>query len=119
MLKDLKRRICWVAITLAGFSQPGPMGSGAAVLIIAALLNAAARAIWLSLLQPSLLQPSLPQPSLPQPWRDRHHHELPSRRARVRSDVRKATLWQPSAGLKPARSRSRLPNSQEHHHAYP
>jgi hypothetical protein len=109
MLKDLKRRVCWVAITLAGFSQPGPMGPGAAVLIVAALLNAAARAIWQSFLQPSLLQT----------WRDRHHHTLPSGRARVRSDVRKATLGRPSGRLKTARSRTGLPNGQEHHHAYP
>jgi hypothetical protein len=108
MLKDLKRRVCWVAITLAGFSQPGPMGPGAAVLIVAALLNAAARAIWQSFLQPSLLQTR----------RDRHHHALPSRQARDRSDVRKATLGRPSARLKTARSRTGL-NGREHHHAYP
>ena len=103
MLKDLRRRVYWVAITLAGFSQAGPMGSDAAVFIVAALLNTA-RAIWLS---------------LPQPRRERHHHELPSRRAGIRRERRKAALWRrPSAGLKTARSRARLPNSQEHHHAY-
>lgn len=115
MLQDLNRRICWAAITLAGFSQPGPMGSGATVVFVAALLNAAARAIWLS-----LSQPSLPQPSSLQARRNRHRHALSSGQARVRNDVRKATTqWRPSVGLKTARSLSSLPNSQEHDHAYP
>jgi hypothetical protein len=89
MLKDLKCRACCVVVTLAGFSEPGEMGADAAVLIGAALLNAAARAIW---------------PSLLLRWRDRHH-QLPS--------------WRPSVDLKPARSRRSSPNSQEHDHAYP
>jgi hypothetical protein len=114
MMKDLKHKVCWVAIILAGFSQPGPTGSGAAALFVTALLNAVARAIWLSLLRSSLLQPSLLQS-----WRVRRHHELPSGRAKARSDAREAPLWRPSAGLKTARSRAGLPNGQEHHHAYP
>ncbi len=101
MLKDLRRRVCWVVITLAGFSQPGPMGSGTVILIVAALLNPAARAIWLS---------------LPQPWRDRYRHEAPYRRARVRRDVRTVALtWIGQDST----SRTNPPNSQEHHHAYP
>jgi len=114
MLKDLKHKVCWFAIILAGFSQPGPTGSGAAALFVVALLNAAARAIWLS-----LLQSSLSQPSLLQSWRDLRQHELPFGGANARGDARKATPWQPSAGLKTARARAGLPNGQEHHHAYP
>ena len=63
MLNDLKRRICWIATTLAGFYQPGSTGTGALLFMIAALLDAAAHAIG---------------PSLLQRWRDRHQHELPS-----------------------------------------
>jgi multisubunit Na+/H+ antiporter MnhB subunit len=59
MLNHLRCGVWGIAITLAGFSQPGAAGTGAAVLTIAALLNAAG----LSLLQR---------------WRDRRDHELPS-----------------------------------------
>lgn len=104
MLKALKQKIWWLAITLAGISQHGTAGAGAAALIVATLLKAIAHAIWLS---------------LPQLWRERHCHELASNRAGIQIDVRSATLWRPAACPKTVRFRTRPANSQEHYHACP
>jgi hypothetical protein len=107
MQKALEQKIWWLAIVFADLSRDGAAGPDAAVLVLAALLEAVARAIWLSLLQPSLLQP----------WRDRHH-EAPCRRARVRSDLKTVVLWGTLA-RQAARFQTNPPKSQEHHHAYP
>jgi hypothetical protein len=106
MLKALKQKIWWLAIALAGVSQHGAVGAGAAAgaLIVATFLKAIAHGIWLS---------------LPQQWRDRHCHELASNRAGIRIDVRSATLWRAAAGPKTVRFRTRLASSQEHYHACP
>jgi hypothetical protein len=48
MLKTLKQKIWWFAIILAGVSQHGALGLGAAVLIVATFLKAIAH-VWRSL----------------------------------------------------------------------
>jgi hypothetical protein len=104
MLKALEQKIWWLAITLAGVSQHSTMGAGAAALIVAMLLKAIAHATWLS---------------LPQLWRDQHRHELASSRARIRSDVRSATIRRAAVGPTTVRFRTRPANSQAHHLACP
>jgi hypothetical protein len=51
MLKVLKQKIWWFAISLAGASQHGAAGAGAAALVAVPLLGAIAHSIWLSFRQ--------------------------------------------------------------------
>jgi len=74
MLNTLKRNSWWLAISLAGVSQHGAVGPGAAAIVIAALLKATAHATWLS---------------LPQLWRGRLRDELALSRARITVPFRK------------------------------
>jgi hypothetical protein len=55
---------------------------------------------------------------LPQPWRKWLREELASRRAKLQTDMRSATLWRPWAVPKTIALGTRPANSQEHHHAY-
>jgi hypothetical protein len=102
MLKALRHRIWWLAIILAGVSQPDAGSAGVAALVVAALLKAIAHAIW---------------PPSPQLWRGRYRHQRASGRTSTRTDVRSATLWRPAAG--PKITPAKPANSQEHHHACP
>jgi hypothetical protein len=73
MLNTLRQNSWWLAIALADVSQQGAVGGGAAALVIAALLNAIAHTIWLS---------------LPQLWRDRLCDQLASIRTRIMAPFR-------------------------------
>jgi hypothetical protein len=74
MLNTLKQNSWWLAVTLAGFYQQGAVAPGAAAMVIAALVKAITRAVWLS---------------LPQPWRHRLCNQLTSSQTKITLLIRK------------------------------